>query len=178
MHDKTLFTKTKNFNMSGNKKSTVIYVSGNYIENQTIHVHQGGILNLNSEEQKEEQTSQMAVEGKAEPCQFPDERIRAAIDILMGKNSRRNKRWWFPVYRVLKDIQRVTDLHGFEIYIHQLYHDSLPVKMDIYDLSKELDVMTFAKSFDRWKPEDSPVGEKTYWQYHSLVSIFQNLLKS
>ena len=24
--------------------STVIYVNGNYIENQTIHVHQGGML--------------------------------------------------------------------------------------------------------------------------------------
>ena len=32
--------------MTRNKESanTVIYVNGNYIENQTIHVHQGGML--------------------------------------------------------------------------------------------------------------------------------------
>lgn len=112
-----------------------------------------------------------------EELDLSEESVKHAIDLLMRNNTRQNKRWWFVPYRVLKDATLVADLYGFETYINRLYGNNLPLCIDIHDLSKEVDVLSFAKPYKEWNVDDAPVGGATYKKYTELVESFTSYLK-
>lgn len=113
-----------------------------------------------------------------EELDLSEESVKHAIDLLMRSNTRQNKRWWFVPYRVLKDAAQVADLYSFEQYINRLYDNNLPLCIDVHDLSKEVEVYSFAKPYKEWDMNDAPVGGATYKKYTDLVDSFTNYLKT
>lgn len=121
-------------------------------------------------------TDPQAEHGKAQHAELSDDCIKHAIDQLMMANSKQNKRWWFIPYRVMKDAGKVVDLNGFEAYINRLYQNKLPLPIDIHDLSKEVDVLSFSKPFEEWTPTNAPFSGKTYEIYKELIVQFKAFL--
>lgn len=103
--------------------------------------------------------------------------VRRSIDLLMASNAKKNKRWWFAVYVVLRDQHAVSDLGGFESYVSNLYQGVLPLPIDTHDLSKEIEVGCFTKNFKEWTPEKAPVGGMVYERYKHLVMSFIEFLQ-
>lgn len=111
------------------------------------------------------------------PMDFSEECVKHAIELLMLGNTKRNKRWWFIPYRVLKDEGKTTDLKAFSVYINKLFDNNLPLPIDIHDLSKEIEVMCFAKPVKEWNAFDAPVGGSTYKTYKALIRTFKGFLQ-
>ena len=96
----------------------------------------------------------------------------------MDGNTKCNKRWWFAVYRVLKDADCVRDLHDFEKKVKRIFNNHLPVKLDIHDLSSKVSVMSLDRTFEEWDPSDAPFSKNGFRTYQKLVQDFKNTLKS
>lgn len=105
-----------------------------------------------------------------------DETVKHAIGMLMMGNTKSNKRWWFVPYRVLKDEGVVADLSGFKSYVMKLFGENLPIPIDTHDLSKEMDVMCFAKPVKEWSAANAPVKGTTYETYKQLILTFKEFL--
>jgi len=110
---------------------------------------------------------------KAQNAFEDDEQIKVNIEKFMALNSKKNKRWWFAVYRVLKDnSDKCVDLNGFKCYIDRLFPEGLPVDINTHDLSKELELDCFAKPYSEWTPAKAPVQGKLYETWRELVEQF------
>lgn len=116
-------------------------------------------------------------EDEDEQLDFSPESVKHAIELLMAGNSKKNKRWWFVPYRVMKDAKKTHDLSGFSVYINKLFNDKLPIPIDIHDLSKEVEVLCFAKPVAEWTPSNAPVGGATYEIYVELIKTFKGFLQ-
>lgn len=116
-------------------------------------------------------------EEKEDEISLEPANVRKAIDLLMSSNARKNKRWWFAIYVVLRDQHAVSDLGGFEAYVSELYQGVLPVPIDTHDLSKEVEVGCFTKNFNEWTPDMAPVGGASYERYKNLVTTFIEFLQ-
>ena len=112
-----------------------------------------------------------------EQLSLEPENVKRAIDLLMKDNQKQNKRWWFAPYVVLRDHRVVTNLNAFEAYLTELYQGQLPVPIDTHDLSKEVELGCFAKPFETWTPDKSPVSEAAFKRYCTLVELVLDILK-
>lgn len=169
--------------MRKSSKATRIIVKGDYIDNR------GGYVIKNIEKfygnlpEEKPQAGYSSPQLAVEPVKFieeseelADETIKESIVLLMNMNTRRIQRWWFAVYRVLKDENKVFDLHGFKNYIDCLFENVPPIKVDTHDLGSKVEVGTFRKPFHEWDIQDSPVSSRSFEAYKSLVITFRSLL--
>lgn len=161
---------------------TKVFVRRDYIDNR------GGFIIKNVEHfhgtpPVTDVSKETATAVSVEPVQFieeispvTDEKIKNAINILMNMNSKKIKRWWFAVYRVLKDINKVADITGFEAYVNKIFDGNLPLKLDAHDLRSKMEVGTLGKPFLEWDEHDGLTDKGVFKTYSSLVTTFRSLI--
>jgi hypothetical protein len=99
------------------------------------------------------------------------EAIRAVAPFVL------KARQWFAVYRVLAD-RKVVGREDFETFCNMVAeavpnHERLP----IYKEMQRMNVLSFAKHLDLWRPDNAPVKGKIYLLYMMLAQKMVKLVE-
>ena len=99
------------------------------------------------------------------------EAIRAVAPFVL------KARQWFAVYRVLAD-RKVVGREDFETFCNMVAeavpnHERLP----IYKEMQRMNVLSFAKHLDLWRPDNAPVKGKIYLLYMMLAQKMVKLIE-